>query len=151
METTCATGIRVSELRYVTVEAARRGQAEIALKGKIRTILIPARLRRKLLDYARKNKTASGEIFLTRSGRSLGRKQIWAEIKAACRSAHVAPGKVFPHNLRHLFVRVFYRECPDIVKLADVLGHSGIDTARIYLVASGEEHARVLDRLRLVT
>ena len=151
METICATGIRVSELRYVTVEAARRGQAEIALKGKIRTILIPARLRRKLLDYARKNKTASGEIFLTRSGRSLGRKQIWAEMKAACRSAHVAPGKVFPHNLRHLFARAFYRECPDIVKLADVLGHSSIDTARIYLVASGEEHARVLDRLRLVT
>ena len=151
METICATGIRVSELRYVTVEAARRGQAEIALKGKIRTILIPPRLRRKLLDYARKNKTASGEIFLTRSGRSLGRKQIWAEMKAACRSAHVAPGKVFPHNLRHLFARVFYRECPDIVKLADVLGHSSIDTARIYLVASGEEHVRVLDRLRLVT
>ena len=99
----------------------------------------------------KKNKTASGEIFLTRSGRSLGRKQIWAEMKAACRSAHVAPGKVFPHNLRHLFARVFYRECPDIVKLADVLGHSSIDTARIYLVASGEEHARVLDRLRLVT
>ena len=150
METICATGIRVSELRYITVEAARLGQAEISLKGKIRVILLPAKLRRKLLDYARKNKTASGEIFLTRSGKGLGRKQIWAEMKEACAAAGVAPGKVFPHNLRHLFARTFYRVCRDIVKLADVLGHSSVETTRIYLVSTGAEHAKTLEKLGLV-
>ena len=150
METICATGIRVSELRYITVEAARLGQEEISLKGKIRVILLPAKLRRKLLDYARKNKTASCEIFLTRSGKGLGRKQIWAEMKEACAAAGVAPGKVFPHNLRHLFARTFYRVCRDIVKLADVLGHSSVETTRIYLVSTGAEHAKTLEKLGLV-
>ena len=151
METICATGIHVSELRSITVEAARSGKAQIALKGKIRTILIPVGLRRKLLGYAKKNKTASGEIFLTRSGKSLGRKQIWAQMKDVCGLAGVAPTKVFPHNLRHLFARAFYRASRDIVKLADVLGHSSIETTRIYLVTTGAEHARVLNTLRLVT
>ncbi len=151
METICATGIRVSEVRYITVEAALQGRAEVALKGKIRTIILPAKLCRKLLKYARKNKTASGEIFLTRNGKPLSRRQIWAEMKALCQYAGVEPDKVFPHNLRHLFATAFYRACKDIVKLADVLGHSSIETTRIYLLTSGAEHRRQLDRLGLVS
>ena len=150
MEAICSTGIRVSEVRYLTVEAARQGRADISLKGKIRTILLPAKLCRKLLKYARGKKITSGEIFLTRGGRSLGRKQIWAELKRLCRQAGVAPSKVFPHNLRHLFARCFYRVTRDIAKLADVLGHSSVDTTRIYLVSTGAEHARMLDRLQLL-
>ena len=150
MEAICATGIRVSEVRYLTVEAAQKGRAEIALKGKIRTILIPGKLRRKLLKYARKNKTVSGEIFLTRNGKPMSRKQIWAEMKALCKAAGVAPSKVFPHNLRHLFARTFYKVCRDVAKLADVLGHSSIETTRIYLISTGAEHERQLERLGLV-
>ena len=150
METICATGIRVSEVRYITVEAARAGRAEVSLKGKIRTILLPNKLCRKLQKYAGKQKTASGEIFLTRSGRGLSRRQIWAEMKALCGKAKVAVGKVFPHNLRHLFARSFYRACRDVVQLADVLGHSSVETTRIYLISSGAEHARRMERLGLV-
>lgn len=150
MEAICATGIRVSEVRYLTVEAAQRGRAEIALKGKIRTILLPAKLCRKLLKYAKKEKIVSGEIFLTRNGKPLSRGQIWAEMKRLCKYAHVDPSKVFPHNLRHLFATAFYRACKDIVKLADVLGHSSIETTRIYLLTSGTEHQRQLDRLGFV-
>ena len=151
METICGTGIRVSEVRYITVEAAVAGRAEIALKGKIRTIMLPGKLCRKLVKYARKKKIASGEIFLTRSGKSLSRRQIWAEMKAVCAQAGVEPSKVFPHNLRHLFATTFYRACRDIVKLADVLGHSSINTTRIYLITTGTEHARTLERLGLVS
>ena len=151
MEAICATGIRVSEVKYLTVEAAQRGRAEITLKGKIRTILIPAKLCRKLLKYAKKQKTVSGEIFLTRNGKPLTRRQIWAEMKALCKYAGVEPSKVFPHNLRHLFATAFYRACKDIAKLADVLGHSSIETTRIYLLTSGSEHQRQLDRLGLVS
>ena len=133
------------------MDAAQRGRAEISLKGKIRTILLPGKLCRKLLKYARKNKIASGELFLTRSGRGLSRRQIWAEMKALCGKAGVESSKVFPHNLRHLFARTFYRVCRDVAKLADVLGHSSIDTTRIYLISTGAEHARTLDRLGLVT
>ena len=150
METICATGIRVSEVRYITVEAVCAGKAEIFLKGKIRTILIPNKLCRKLRKYAHKQKIASGEIFLTRSGKPLSRKQIWAEMKAICQKAGVEPGKVFPHNLRHLFARCFYRVCRDIARLADVLGHSSVETTRIYLISTGAEHARTLEQLRLV-
>ncbi|MGM9607162.1 MAG: tyrosine-type recombinase/integrase [Oscillospiraceae bacterium] len=150
METICSTGIRVSEVQYVTVEAAQAGKAEISLKGKIRTILLPGKLCRKLLKYAKKEKIASGEIFLTRSGNSLSRKQIWAEMKALCQAAGVEPAKVFPHNLRHLFATVFYQACKDIAKLADVLGHSSIETTRIYLRTAGAEHARQLERLGLI-
>lgn len=150
METICATGIRVSEVRYITVEAVQAGRAEVSLKGKIRTILIPNKLCRKLQKYAKKQKTASGEIFLTRSGKGLSRRQIWAEMKGLCKQAGVAPSKVFPHNLRHLFARTFYRACRDVVQLADVLGHSSIETTRIYLVSSGTEHARRLERLGLI-
>ena len=151
METICATGIRVSEVQYLTVEAVERGKAEISLKGKIRTILLPGKLCRKLLKYARKNKTVSGEIFLTRNGTGLSRRQIWAEMKTLCAKAGVETSKVFPHNLRHLLATTFYRVCRDIARLADVLGHSSIETTRIYLVTSGEEHAKILDRLQLVS
>ena len=150
LETICATGIRVSEVKYITVEAAQAGRAEISLKGKLRTILLPGKLCRKLKKYARRQKTASGEIFLTRSGKSLSRRQIWAEMKRLCKAAGVAPSKVFPHNLRHLFARTFYRVCRDVVKLADVLGHSSIETTRIYLISTGDEHAKVLARMRLL-
>lgn len=151
METICATGIRVSEVRYITAAAVREGRTEIALKGKIRTILLPGKLCRKLEKYARQKKITSGELFLTRSGRPMSRKQIWAEMKGVCRAAGVAPSKVFPHNLRHLFARCFYRVSRDVAKLADVLGHSSIETTRIYLISTGAEHARTLDQLRLIS
>ena len=151
MEAMCATGIRVSEVRYLTVEAARRGRAEVSLKGKIRTILIPNKLCRKLLKYAKKQKTASGEIFLTGSGKGLSRRQIWAEMKGLCQAAGVESTKVFPHNLRHLFATAFYRVCRDIARLADVLGHSNIENTWIYLVTSGAEHSRTLEQMRLVS
>lgn len=150
MEAICSTGIRVSEVSYLTVEATQAGKAVIALKGKIRTILIPGKLRKKLLRFAKKQKTASGAIFRTRNGRAISRKQIWAEMKSLCRAAGVAPTKVFPHNLRHLFAREFYRVCRDIAQLADVLGHSSIETTRIYLISTGVEHQRQLDRLGLL-
>jgi integrase/recombinase XerD len=151
MESICATGIRVGEVKYLTVEAAQCGQAEISLKGKIRTLLLPGKLCRKLLKYAKKQKISSGEIFLTRGGKSLDRRLIWAEMKAVCEKACVAPSKVFPHNLRHLFARAFYQVSRDVVKLADVLGHSSIETTRIYLISTGIQHARTLERLRLMT
>lgn len=150
METICATGIRVSEVRYITVETVQQGRAEISLKGKIRTILIPNKLCRKLQKYAKKEKIASGEIFLTRSGKGISRRQIWAEMKAICVQAGVAATKVFPHNFRHLFARTFYKACKDVAKLADVLGHSSIDTTRIYLISTGYEHAQQLERLGLI-
>ncbi len=150
METICGTGIRVSELQYITAEAVKRGRAEIALKGKNRTILLPGKLCRKLEKYARKRKITSGAIFLTRNGTILSRKQIWAEMKALCTTAGIDASKVYPHNLRHLFARCFYKATRDVAKLADVLGHSSIETTRIYLLTSGAEHVRVLDGLRLV-
>ena len=150
MEAICATGVRVSEVKYLTVEAARAGCAEISLKGKIRAILLPGKLCRRLLKYAKKQKIASGEIFLTKSGKGLSRRQIWAEMKRLCAAAGVEPSKVFPHNLRHLFATAFYRACKDIAKLADVLGHSSIETTRVYLVTSGAEHRKQLDRLGLI-
>lgn len=151
MEAICATGIRVSEVRYLTVEAARAGYATVRLKGKIRTVLIPRKLCQKLLKYAKQQKTVSGEIFLTRNGKSLSRCQIWAEMKRLCKAAGVEASKVFPHNLRHLFAITFYRVCRDIAKLADVLGHSSIETTRIYLMTSGTEHARQIEQLGLVS
>ncbi|MBD5149286.1 MAG: tyrosine-type recombinase/integrase [Oscillibacter sp.] len=151
LQTICATGIRVSEVRYITVEAAQTGRTEVSLKGKIRTILLPGKLCRKLLKYARKMKITSGEIFLTKEGKSVTRHQIWRRMKALCKGAGVEATKVFPHNLRHLFAATFYRATRDIVKLADVLGHSSINTTRIYLLSTGAEHVRQLDRLGLVS
>ncbi|RHT85802.1 tyrosine-type recombinase/integrase [Butyricicoccus sp. AM27-36] len=151
METLCATGIRISELRYITVEAAKKGRTTIALKGKIRTILLPTKLCRKLVKYAKKQKIASGEVFLTKSGKSITRRQVWYELKRLCHSAGVEPSKVFPHNFRHLFATTFYHACKDIARLADVLGHSSIETTRIYLTVSGAEQARQLDELGLIS
>jgi len=151
METICATGIRVSEVRYITVEAAVSGRTEISLKGKIRTILLPGKLCRKLIKYAKKKKIVSGEIFLTRNGRGMSRRQVWAEMKAICKQARVLSSKVFPHNLRHLFARTFYKACRDMVQLADVLGHSSVETTRIYLASSGTEHVQRMNRLELVS
>lgn len=151
IETICATGIRVSEVKYITAEALRAGRADISLKGKIRTVLLPGKLCRKLQKYAKKQKITSGEVFLTRSGKGVSRRQIWAEMKALCKQARVAPSKVFPHNLRHLFARTFYRVSRDVAKLADVLGHSSIETTRIYLISTGAEHVRQLERLGLIS
>ena len=151
METICSTGIRVSEVQYITVEAAKNGKNEIALKGKIRTILLPVKLCRKLFKFAAQQKTASGAIFRAKSGKSMSRYQIWPKMKKLCARAGVDAEKVFPHNLRHLFATAFYRAYKDIVKLADVLGHSSIETTRIYLVTSAAEHRRQLEQLKLVS
>ena len=150
METICGTGIRVSELRFFTVEAVRSGQIEISCKGKIRTILVPGKLKKLLLVYARKAGIRSGTIFLNKAGKPLNRSSIWAKMKKLCESAGVADSKVFPHNLRRLFARLFYGMGKDIAKLADVLGHSSINTTRIYIMTTGMEHRRQLDRLGLV-
>ena len=150
LETICATGIRVGELKYITVEAVRAGVAEIALKGKIRTILLPHRLCRKLQKYAKQQKIASGKLFLTQDGLPVSRQSIWTRMKALCEAAGVERSKVFPHNLRSLFARSFYGSCHDVVRLADVLGHSSIETTRIYLMSTGKEYLRQLDKLGLV-
>lgn len=151
METLCATGIRISELCYITVAAAQQGKATISLKGKIRTILLPAKLCRKLVKYAKKQKIAAGEIFLTSSGKGISRRQVWHELKRLCAAAGVESSKVFPHNFRRLFAVTYYKASRDIARLADVLGHSSIETTRIYLTVSGADQARQLDRLGLVS
>ncbi len=150
METICGTGIRVSELRSFTVEAVKRGEITVRCKSKIRTILLPGKLRRRLLEYAKKSGISSSVIFITRNGKPLNRSNIWAQMKSLCQAAHVAPSKVFPHNLRKLFARTFYCIEKDIAKLADILGHSSIDTTRIYIMTTGREHRRKLERLGLV-
>ena len=150
METICSTGIRVSELKYFTAEAVRRGEVIVRCKAKTRTILLPGKLRRLLLDYAGKQKIRLGVIFLTGRGKPLDRKAIWAQMKRLCKAAGVKPGKVFPHNLRKLFARTFYGIEKDIAKLADILGHSSVDTTRIYIMTSGTEHRQKLERLGLV-
>ena len=150
MEAICATGIRVSELRFFTVEAVRLGRAEVTNKGKTRTVFLPGKLQKALLRYARTKMIAAGPVFVTRTGRPLDRSNIWHDMKALCREAGVAEGKVFPHNLRHLFARTFYGLEKDIVRLADILGHSDVNTTRIYTMESGETHRRQLERMRLV-
>ena len=150
LQTFAATGIRVSELKFITVEAARLGRSEIELKGKTRVIFIPKKLCRALLQYAKGRKTESGPIFVTRTGRPLDRTNIWKEMKRICEYAKVSKGKVFPHNLRHLFARVYYEATRDIVKLADILGHSSTNTTRVYLLDTGEIHQRQLEKLKLL-
>lgn len=150
MESICATGIRVSELRFLTVEAARLGRAEVSNKGKVRTVFLPGKLQKELLKYVKRRGIISGPVFVTRSGRPLDRSNIWHEMKALCKEAGVAEGKVFPHNLRRLFARTFYGLEKDIVRLADILGHSSIDTTRIYTMESGETHRRQLEKMRFV-
>lgn len=151
MQTICGTGIRVSELQYFTVDKIRQGQISVNCKNKIRTILVPGKLRKKLLDYAKKKKIHKGCIFVTKNGKPMDRSNIWSEMKKICKTAHVNPHKVFPHNLRKLFARTFYNIEKDVVKLADVLGHGSIETTRIYIMTTSNEHRRKIERLGLVT
>ena len=150
LQTICATGIRVSELCHITVEAARQGEAVVRCKGKVRTILLVSGLQELLLRYAAKRNIAVGPIFLTRGGRPISRVAVWREMKALCARANVLPAKVFPHNLRHLFARTFYRMGKDIVQLADVLGHASINTTRIYTATTFSEHRRHMEGLDLL-
>jgi len=150
LQTICGTGIRVSELRYFTVEAVNRGEVTVDCKSKTRTVLIPGRLKHRLLRYARRRRIISGAIFITRTGKPLNRSNIWAAMKRLCKAAGVKESKVFPHNLRKLFARTFYGVDKDIAKLADILGHSSINTTRIYIMSTGTEHRRKIERLGLV-
>ena len=150
IQTICGTGIRVSELRFFTVEAIRRGEVTVQCKSKTRTILVPGKLKKLLLNYAKRCGIRDGIIFVTRSGKPLDRSNIWAQMKRLCQAAGVNPSKVFPHNLRKLFARTFYGIEKDIAKLADILGHSSIDTTRIYIMTTGTEHRRKIERLGLV-
>ena len=140
IQTICGTGIRVSELQYITVEAVKCGEAVVSLKGKIRSVFIVRELQKKLLRYAAEQRISSGAIFITRSAKPMSRTNIWREMKSLCEKARVNPQKVFPHNLRHLFARTFYGIEKDIAKLADILGHSSINTTRIYIITTGNEH-----------
>lgn len=150
LQTICGTGIRVSELQFITVEAVRKGEATVSLKGKTRSIFIVRNLQRKLLRYISEQKITAGAIFITRTGKPLSRTNIWREMKNLCIEAEVNPEKVFPHNLRHLFARVFYGIEKDIAKLADILGHSSISTTRIYIISTGTEHRQRMERMRLI-
>ncbi len=150
LQTICGTGIRVSELQYITVEALKRGEAVVSCKGKIRVVFIVPDLKRKLLRYTEEQGIKSGSVFVTRNGKPISRTNIWRDMKSLCEEAKVDPGKVFPHNLRHLFARVFYGIEKDIAKLADILGHSSINTTRIYIISTGTEHRRRMENMRLI-
>lgn len=150
MQTMCATGIRVSELRFIGVEALGNGRAEVNLKGKLRVIIIPRELCNMLKKYAAEQKITSGSIFVTKTGKPLDRTNIWKMMKALCKGANVDKGKVFPHNLRHLFARTFYSAEKDIVRLADILGHSSVNTTRIYTMETWEICRRQVQGLGLL-
>ena len=150
LQTLCATGIRVSELQYFTVEAVRAGEISVACKSKTRSILIPRGLQNILLQYVRSARIESGHIFRTRTGKPMNRSNIWSAMKRLCAQANVNPDKVFPHNLRKLFARTFYRMEKDIAKLADILGHSSINTTRIYIMSTGTEHRHQMEKLGLL-
>ena len=150
IQTICATGIRVSELRFITAEAVYAGRAEVSNKGKRRTIFLPEKLRKLLKHYLKQQKITAGAVFVSKNGRPLDRSNIWRDMKALCESAGVEPGKVFPHNLRHLFARTYYALEKDLSRLADILGHANIATTRIYTAESGAVHARQIGRLGLV-
>ncbi len=150
IQTICGTGIRVSELQFITVEAIKSGEAVVSLKGKIRSVFIVKELQKKLLRYAAEHDMKSGMIFVTRTGRPLNRTNIWREMKKLCADVNINPSKVFPHNLRHLFARTFYSIEKDIAKLADILGHSSINTTRIYIISTGNEHRRRMENMRLI-
>ena len=150
LQTICGTGIRVSELKYITVEAAKSGKAVVALKGKTRSVFLVKELQKKLLRYATEQNISSGTIFITRNGKPLSRTNIWREMKGLCQEAGVHPQKVFPHNLRHLFARVFYGIEKDLAKLADILGHSSINTTRIYIISTGSEHRKRMENMHLI-
>ncbi len=150
IQTICGTGIRVSELQYITVEALNKGEAVVNCKGKNRRIFIVSDLKKKMLRYIKEQKISSGAIFITRSGKPVSRNNIRKEMKSLCEQARVAPSKVFPHNLRHLFARTFYGIEKDLAKLADILGHANINTTRIYIVTTGAEHKRKMEHMRLI-
>ncbi len=150
IQTICGTGIRVSELQYVTVESVKCGEAVASLKGKTRSVFVVRELQKKLLRYAAEQKITSGAIFITRNGKPMSRTNIWREMKSLCEQAGVNPQKVFPHNLRHLFARTFYGIEKDIAKLADILGHSSINTTRIYIITTGNEHRQRMENMRLI-
>ena len=150
IETVCSTGIRIGELKYITVESATRDEAVVTLKGKTRYVFIPKELKRKLLRYASEQKIKTGMIFVTRTGKAVNRTNVWRDMKNLCKDAGVKPEKVFPHNLRHLFARTFYSIDKDIAKLADILGHSSIDTTRIYIISTGAEHRRLIEKMKLI-
>lgn len=150
IQTICTTGIRVSELQYITVEALLQGEAVVNCKGKKRRIFILPKLKKMLLRYVQKRGIQTGAVFVTRSGKPVSRSNIWREMKGLCEYAHVSPSKVFPHNLRHLFARTFYDMEKDIVKLADILGHANVNTTRIYTVTTGAEHRRQMERMQLI-
>ena len=150
IQTICGTGIRVSELQYITVEAVTCGEAVVSLKGKTRSVFIVRELQKKLLRYAAEQKITSGAIFITRTGKPTSRTNIWREMKSLCEQAGVNPQKVFPHNLRHLFARTFYSIEKDIAKLADILGHSSINTTRIYIITTGNEHRQRMENMQLI-
>ena len=150
LQTLCATGIRVSELQYITVEAVLQGEAVVCCKGKVRVVFIVSQLRGKLIDYVMRRKIVRGSIFITRTGRPLDRINVWRQMKYISQRANVNPEKVTPHNLRHLFARAFYHSNKDIIKLADVLGHSSINTTRIYVISTGNEHQKCMETLKLV-
>ncbi len=149
IRTICATGIRVSELKYFTVETVRNGEVSVKCKSKTRTIIVPGDLRKLLLNYAKKHGITDGAVFVTRNGKPLDRSYIWAQMKGLCEAAGVNPSKVFPHNLRKLFARTFYGIEKDIAKLADILGHSSIETTRIYIMTTGTEHRKKIERMGL--
>ncbi len=150
MQTIASTGLRVSEIKYVTCEAVRQGQAVINCKGKIRQIFLPKKLCQMLKEYIKFRNIKSGSVFVTRSGRPLDRCAIWKMLKDLCESANVSKDKVFPHNFRHLFARTFYSLQKDIVRLADILGHSSVETTRLYTMESGTEHIKQLQKLGLL-
>ena len=150
IQTICGTGIRVSELRFVTVEAVQRGEAVVLCKGKRRSVFIVKAFQKKLLRYIKDQKIKTGSVFVTRNGNPVSRSNIWRDMKKLCKDADVCPSKVFPHNLRHLFARVFYGLDKDIAKLADILGHSSINTTRIYIISTGTEHRRKMENMKLV-
>lgn len=150
LQTICGTGIRVSELQYFTVESVRQGEVSVYCKNKSRKILVPDKLRKALLKYAKIKGIKTGMIFVTVKGKALDRKTIWAQMKRLCEEAGVKPTKVFPHNLRKLFARTFYGLERDIAKLADILGHGNIETTRIYIMTTGTEHRKKIEKLGLV-
>ncbi len=150
IQTICGTGIRVSELEFITVEAVKRGEAVVSCKGKSRKVFIVKDLCRKLQKYIKEQNITSGAIFITKTGKTMHRSNIWREMKSLCEQAGVNPNKVFPHNLRHLFARTFYGIEKDIAKLADILGHTSINTTRIYIITTGAEHRRKLENMRLI-
>lgn len=150
VETICATGIRVSELKFITAGSVETGRAEIKCKGKLRTVFLPPKLCELLKKYIQKQKITAGAVFITRSGKHLDRSNIWREMKKLSALTSVSPKKVFPHNLRHLFARTYYSIEKDLSRLADILGHSSVNTTRIYTIESGQTHARQIERLNLI-